>query len=92
MHLKTKTCMLDMQACSFIRVLRVLRLFRLARTYSGLRLFLLAMTASIRELLLLVVLLMIGIIIFSTAIYYAEFNDPANNFPNIPFRFILVSH
>ena len=52
-------------------------------TSSGLRVFVLALAASMSELLMLGVILCIFIIIFSSLIYYAEL-DTKNGFRSIP--------
>ena len=52
-------------------------------TCRGLRVLMLAMYASMREMLLLMLLVAIGMLIFSTTIYYAEFSRP-ETFRSIP--------
>ena len=69
-----------------IRVARVFLIFRLARHYTGLRILLLALRASVKEMMLLGVFMTIGMMIFSTLIYYAELNNPSI-FPDIPTGF-----
>ena len=71
---------------SLTSVLRVFRLFKLARHYRGLKILQLAIKSSIRELLLLVVLIFMGMLVFSTLIYFAEFNED-DNFLTIPIGF-----
>ena len=58
---------------SITSVLRVFRLFKLARHYRGLKILYLAVRSSIRELLLLIMLIFMGMLVFSTMIYFAEF-------------------
>ena len=73
-------------ACGVVRIFRVFFIFKLARHYVGLKILLLALGASIRELALLVVFVLIAMVIFSTLIFYAEF-DVADNFNDIPTGF-----
>ena len=69
-----------------MRIFRVFLIFRLARHYTGLRILLLALRASMKELMLMGVFMTIGMMIFSTLIYYAEFSR-ADEFPDIPTGF-----
>ena len=52
----------------------------------GLRILLMAFWASLKDMILLAVIMIGGMIFFSTLVYYAEFNDP-NQFPDIPTGF-----
>ena len=56
-----------------LRVLRICRVLRLARHYVGVKILLLALKASLRELCMLLVFVFIVILIFAIVIYYAEF-------------------
>ena len=67
-------------------VLRVFRLFKLARHYRSFRLLVLAVKSSVRELLLLFLLIFMGMLIFSSLIYFAEFQTDGQ-FTNIPIGF-----
>lgn len=67
-------------------VLRVFRLFKLARHYKSFRLMVLAVKSSIRELVLLFLLISMGMLIFSTLIYFAEFQIESS-FTSIPIGF-----
>ena len=71
---------------SLTSVLRVFRLFKLARHYRGLRILQLAVRSSLRELLLLMMLILMGMLVFSTLIYFAEFSQE-DNFLHIPLGF-----
>ncbi|XP_023933639.1 potassium voltage-gated channel protein Shaw-like [Lingula anatina] len=64
-------------------VLRILRLFRLAEYYDGLRVLLLSLKASWKELVLLEAFLMIGMSIFGSIIYYAEIMEENGHFSDI---------
>merc|ERR1712002_374715 len=68
---------------SIFRCLRVLKLIKHNR---GLRVLLLALAASYKELLLLFLLIFIATVIFATLIFYAEL-DKEGNFENIPSGF-----
>src|SRR5205085_3704376 len=67
-----------------IRLVRVFRIFKLSRHSKGLQILGLTLKSSIRELGLLVFFLLIGIILFSSAVYYAESNNERSNFKSIP--------
>ncbi|XP_013387074.1 potassium voltage-gated channel protein Shaw [Lingula anatina] len=64
-------------------VLRILRLFRLAEYYDGLRVLLLSLKASWRELVLLEAFLLIGMSIFGSLVYYAEIMEGDGDFGEI---------
>ncbi len=66
-----------------LRVLRICRVLRLARHYTGVKILLLALKASFRELFMLVLFVFIVVLIFSVSIYYAEFFI-AETFQTIP--------
>lgn len=71
---------------SITSVLRVFRLFKLARHYRGLQLLWIAISSSFSELLLLFLLIFMGMLVFSTFIYIAEFSQP-DRFEDIPIGF-----
>lgn len=56
--------------------LRLFRFFRISKQYNELRVLLLSLRASCKELMLLLVTFMILALIFANFIYYAEFNEP----------------
>jgi potassium voltage-gated channel Shaker-related subfamily A protein 1 len=66
-------------------ILRVLRIFSLAPKYSGLRVLLLTLRKSIRELTLYLILLLMTILLFASFIFYAEqiFEPDHNEFDSI---------
>ena len=70
-----------------IRLVRVFRIFKLSRHSKGLQILGLTLRSSIRELGLLVFFLLIGIILFSSAVYYAESGHERSNFKSIPDAF-----
>ena len=71
---------------SLLGVFRVFRLVKFARHFIGMRVMLLALRASIREILLLLLLVSMGMLIFSTLVYYAEFYTE-DDFLTIPVGF-----
>ncbi|XP_020903077.1 potassium voltage-gated channel subfamily A member 6 [Exaiptasia diaphana] len=71
---------------SFLRILRLIRVFRifkLSRHYRGLKVLGKTLKASLRELLLLTFFLLMGVIIFSSAVFYVE----SAHFSSIPEAF-----
>uniref|UniRef100_A0A8C4WVD2 BTB domain-containing protein n=1 Tax=Eptatretus burgeri TaxID=7764 RepID=A0A8C4WVD2_EPTBU len=70
-----------------IRLVRVFRIFKLSRHSKGLRILGQTLSASMRELGLLMFFLFIGVIIFSSAVYYAEADDLDTKFRSIPHAF-----
>ncbi|CAH1802371.1 unnamed protein product [Owenia fusiformis] len=70
-------------AIALTRVFRVFRILKLARHYVGLQVLYLAIKASFKELILLVVFLCIGMVVFSVLIYYAEY-EQSDHFQTIP--------
>ena len=65
----------DIETIDFLfvlRLVRIFRLFRFFRTMSGMQVIGHTLRASARELLLLVLILTIPMVIFSTLVFYAE--------------------
>ena len=60
---------------STLRVLRIFRIFKLKKRFICLKVILMTFKASMKELALMIGLLLIGMLIFSTAIYLAELHD-----------------
>ena len=56
----------------FFSIIRILRLFKLTRHSSGLKILIQTFNASAKELMLLVFFLVLGIVIFASLVYYAE--------------------
>ncbi|XP_067849631.1 potassium voltage-gated channel subfamily A member 4 [Heptranchias perlo] len=80
------------QAMSFailrtIRLVRVFRIFKLSRHSKGLQILGHTLRASMRELGLLMFFLFIGVILFSSAVYFAEADNPKSQFTSIPDAF-----
>ncbi|XP_028397090.1 potassium voltage-gated channel subfamily A member 2-like [Dendronephthya gigantea] len=70
-----------------LRLVRVFRIFKLSRYSKGLRILGLTMKASMAELGLLAFFLTVGIVLFSSAIYYAEMDENGEVFRSIPHAF-----
>nr|XP_057910786.1 potassium voltage-gated channel subfamily A member 3-like [Doryrhamphus excisus] len=70
-----------------IRLVRVFRIFKLSRHSKGLQILGQTLKASMRELGLLIFFLFIGVILFSSAVYFAEADDPTSSFNSIPDAF-----
>lgn len=67
-----------------MRLARVARIFKLARYSTGLRAFGETMKKSAAELSMLGMFLVTGIMLFSTAIYFFERDEPNSKFYSIP--------
>lgn len=74
---------------SAFRLIRIFRIMRLTRHFSGLKILGHTIRASAKELLLLFLVLIIGILIFAVVIFFAEQVDEnsKNDFQNIPMGF-----
>lgn len=70
-----------------IRLVRVFRIFKLSRHSKGLQILGLTIRASMRELGLLIFFLFICVILFSSAVYFAEADTPSSHFKSIPDAF-----
>lgn len=71
-----------------VRLVRVFRIFKLSRYSRGLQILGHTLKASLRELGLLFFFLCMGVILFSSAVYYAEIsNENDNKFLSIPHSF-----
>ncbi|XP_011474250.1 shaker-related potassium channel tsha2 [Oryzias latipes] len=70
-----------------IRLVRVFRIFKLSRHSKGLQILGQTLRASLRELGLLIFFLIIGVVLFSSSVYFAEVEDPNSEFSSIPDAF-----
>lgn len=70
-----------------IRLVRVFRIFKLSRHSKGLQILGQTLKASMRELGLLIFFLFIGVILFSSAAYFAEADHEGTPFTSIPAAF-----
>lgn len=70
-----------------IRLVRVFRIFKLSRHSKGLQILGQTLHASLRELGLLIFFLIIGVVLFSSSVYFAEAEDPETKFISIPDAF-----
>ena len=69
-----------------MRVIRVCRIFKLTRHSKGLHVLGKTLYASVNELIMLMLFLVIGVILFASAAYYAE-DKPGSKFASIPHAF-----
>ncbi|XP_033725515.1 potassium voltage-gated channel protein Shaw-like [Pecten maximus] len=69
---------------SVLRITRVLRIFRLIRHVPGLWILIYTLRASFKELLLMSAFLMVGMLVFSSLIYFV---DDRETFTSIPHAF-----
>lgn len=73
-----------------LRIIRMFRIFHLVKHYQALQILVYALKASVQELLMLGIFLLIGMLVFATMIYYAERKDavnPGDQFTTIPIGF-----
>ncbi|KAH1004353.1 hypothetical protein HUJ04_004118 [Dendroctonus ponderosae] len=70
-----------------IRLVRVFRIFKLSRHSKGLQILGRTLKASMRELGLLIFFLFIGVVLFSSIVYFAEAGIERTTFKSIPDAF-----
>lgn len=76
---------------NFLRAVRLIRTFRALKVFaftSGLQIIVQSLKASFRELILLLIILLIPVVVFSSVLFEIETNDPSQpDFQNIPEAF-----
>lgn len=70
-----------------MRVIRVCRIFKLTRHSKGLYILGMTLKSSMNELFMLMLFLLIGVILFASAVYYAEVDENRDKFASIPHSF-----
>lgn len=69
---------------AFLRVVRLVRIFKLTKHSAGLQVLILTFKASVEGLLLFLVAMSVCILLFSSAIYYAELGIEDSQISSIP--------
>ena len=70
-----------------LRIVRMFRIFHLVKHYQALKILVYALKASVQELCMLAIFLIIGMLVFASMIYYAERKSlfqPSDRFNTIP--------
>ncbi|XP_063447444.1 potassium voltage-gated channel subfamily C member 2-like [Mytilus trossulus] len=78
------------QIMFILRIARMFRIFHLVKHYQALKILIYALKASVQELFMLAIFLLIGMLVFASIIYYAELQDlttPGEKFTTIPMGF-----
>ena len=70
-----------------IRLVRVFRIFKLSRHSKGLQVLGHTLQSSSRELAMLIFFLLIGVVLFASAVFYAEQDNRETHFSSIPDAF-----
>ncbi|KAF5404897.1 Potassium voltage-gated channel protein Shaker [Paragonimus heterotremus] len=84
---RTQNQAMSLAILRVIRLVRVFRIFKLSRHSKGLQILGQTLKASTRELGLLVFFLLICVILFSSAVYFAEIDSDRTYFRSIPDAF-----
>ena len=71
------------RSLQILRIFRVIRIFKVARHSAGLQVLGYTVKNSLPELGLLLMLLLMGMTLFSSLVYYAEMSDPHTKFNSI---------
>nr|XP_032800095.1 potassium voltage-gated channel subfamily A member 3-like [Petromyzon marinus] len=77
----------SLEILKVIQLVRVFRIFKMSRHSRGLKILGRTLKASTRELGLLVFFLLVGVVLFSSAVYYAEADQQNSEFRSIPDAF-----
>jgi potassium voltage-gated channel Shaw-related subfamily C protein len=77
---------IDQEVLEFLYIIRIMRLYKLTKHSTGLRILLKSFSASAKELFLLIFLIVLGIVIFASLMFFAELTEynPDNHFDSIP--------
>ncbi|XP_069990718.1 potassium voltage-gated channel protein Shaker [Penaeus vannamei] len=86
-HEKGSNQAMSLAILRVIRLVRVFRIFKLSRHSKGLQILGRTLKASMRELGLLIFFLFIGVVLFSSAVYFAEAGSEKSHFKSIPDAF-----
>ncbi|OQV21535.1 Potassium voltage-gated channel protein Shaker [Hypsibius exemplaris] len=70
-----------------IRIVRVCRILKITSHLKGMQVFMYTIKAAFGELALLMLLISVWAVVFSTGIFYAESHQPGTNFTSIPSSF-----
>ena len=70
--------------CKAMVILRIIRLFRVTQDVGGLKVLMLAVRSTFRQLLSLGAFVLITVVFFSSVMYYIEFENDNSSFSNIP--------
>ncbi|XP_078585223.1 potassium voltage-gated channel subfamily A member 1-like [Branchiostoma floridae x Branchiostoma japonicum] len=84
---KSKNQATSLAILRVIRLVRVFRIFKLSRHSKGLQILGQTLKASMRELGLLIFFLFIGVILFASAVFFAEADANSTQFVSIPDAF-----
>ncbi|XP_063862265.1 potassium voltage-gated channel protein Shaker-like isoform X2 [Scylla paramamosain] len=86
-HEKGSNQAMSLAILRVIRLVRVFRIFKLSRHSKGLQILGRTLKASMRELGLLIFFLFIGVVLFSSAVYFADAGSERSCFKSIPDAF-----
>lgn len=74
-------------ALAFLRVIRLVRIFKLTKHSIGLQVLILTFRASVEGLSMFLVALVVSMLVYSSALYYAELNVTGSQIQSIPDAF-----
>ena len=87
-HPDPKSIFMIIRVLFATRVLRIFRIFVLMKHFLALKILIFTIRASTKELFLLLIVLLIGVVIFACLEYYMEiFSDEDSHFTHIPLAF-----